>query len=433
MSPTLTSLEIRPSKLREATVTVPGSKSLSNRALVVAALASGQSRISGLLRADDTAVMLEALTKLGVKLTASGTDVTVTGQAGPLRADAAEVDVWFSGTTLRFLLPVLAAGHGEFLLTGRGRMLQRPIQDQLDALADLGATARSELDNGCPPVRLQANGISGGVTTVQGGKSSQYLSGLLLAAPLASGPVEIKVVGSLQSRPFVDLTLAVMRDFGIEVERQEYARFLVQPGAYQAADYRVEGDATAAGNFWVAAAVTGGRVTVTNVGSASAQGDTALLGVLEAMGCSVEYAGGGVTVTGPARGSLRGGDFDLNDFPDQALALAVAGLFTNSPLTIRNVSNMRLKETDRLAALASELQKIGADVTEGSDWLTVRPQPGYRPADVDTYEDHRMAMAFAVAGLRLPGIRIMDPGCVNKTYPDYWRDFSLLQTDEAQA
>ena len=431
MSATVESLEIRPEYSREATVTVPGSKSLSNRALVVAAVAEGESRISGLLRADDTKVMLDALAKLGVRLSADGTEATVSGHAGPIASQAAELDVNYSGTTLRFLLPLLAAGNGEFILTGRGRMLERPIQDQLDALKTLGADAASLNGNGCPPVRLVASGLNGGSTVVQGGRSSQYLSGLLLAAPLAAGPVEITVAGELQSKPFVDLTLGVMRDFGISVEREGHSRFLVRPGTYRAADYRVEGDATAAGNFWVAAAVTGSRVTVTNVGRESTQGDTALLGVLEKMGCTVSYQAGGVTVQGPGLGSLRGGEFDLNDFPDQALALAVAGLFTDSPLTIRNVPNMRIKETDRLAALATELRRIGAEVQEGSDSLTVRPGSRHGPADIHTYADHRMAMAFAVAGLRQPGIRILDPGCVDKTYPDYWRDFAALQQGAA--
>ncbi len=427
------SLEIRPYAARSTTVTVPGSKSISNRALVAAAVADGESRLRGLLKADDTDVMVRALRQLGVAVDTSGSDVLVRGVAGPLPAGNASVDVHYSGTTLRFLLPLLAAGRGEFVLTGQGRMLQRPIQDQLDALAELGVAASSISGNGCPPVSLQAAGLPGGRTTVAGDRSSQYLSGLLLAAPLAAGPTELTVTGELQSKPFVDVTLRVMKEFGVTVERDGYSRFTVQPSSYLGREYLVEGDATAAGNFWVAAAVTGTEVEVANVGSDSMQGDTALLTVLEQMGCRVVLSGSGSVVTGPPAGQLKGGDFDLNDFPDQALALAVAGLFTDSPLTIRNVSNMRIKETDRLEALATELRRLGAGVEEGPDWIRVSPQTAYRSARIETYSDHRMAMAFAVAGLVLPGITILDPACVDKTYPDYWRDFALLQAGSGVA
>lgn len=427
MSDTLSSLEISPGALAEATIAVPGSKSISNRALVIAAVAAGESRLHGLLDADDTTVMIRALRQLGVNVDRQPDVTTVTGQAGPLPAVAGNLDAGFSGTTVRFLLPLLAAGKGSFRVTGQGRMLSRPIEDQLEALRQLGVDARSEAGDGCPPVLIDTGGLQGGQVSVRGDLSSQYLSGLLLAAPLAGGPVTIDVTGTLQSKPFVDITTGVMQEFGVTVERNGHEQFTVQPAVYRPADFRIEGDATAAGNFWVAAAITGSKVTVANVGSSSLQGDKALADILGQMGCRVEWTETSCTVTGPGPGSLRGGSFDLNDIPDQSLALAVAGMFTDSPLTITNVANMRIKETDRLSALATELRRLGAVVQEGPDWLTVEPQASYRPAEIRTYDDHRMAMAFALPGLILPGVTILEPDCVNKTYPDYWRDFARLQ------
>jgi 3-phosphoshikimate 1-carboxyvinyltransferase len=276
-------------------------------------------------------------------------------------------------------------------------------------------------------VLIDAQGLQGGTASVAGDRSSQFLSALLMAAPYARNPVTINVTGELQSKPFVDMTIRLMQDFGVETARSGYDSFTVRPGHYRAREYSVEGDATSAGYFWVAAAVTGGRVKVTNVGSESSQGDRALAGVLERMGCQVRWTATSCEVQGPPPGELRGGTFDLNDIPDQALALAVAGLFTSGPLEITNVWNMRIKETDRLSALATELTKLGADVTEGSDRITVAAAPSYRPAEIATYGDHRMAMAFAIAGLRLPGVTILEPGCVAKTYPDFWTDWQALR------
>ncbi len=406
---------------------VPGSKSVSNRALLTAALADGESRLQGLLDADDTSVMISALRELGVAISWDGPDASVSGHGGTFRNSAATLDAGLSGTTMRFLLPALAAGQGTYTVTGQGSLLRRPIQDQLDTLRQLGADVRSEPDNGCPPVLLEASGLRGGAVSVSGALSSQYLSGLLLAAPLAAAETVITVEGELQSGPFVRVTLDVMRSFGIEVAHSGLHEFRISPGRYRARDFPVEGDATAAGNFWVAAAVTGGTVTVANVGSSSSQGDRALADVLAQMGCRVTWTGNSCTVEGPPPGELRGGSFDLNGIPDQALALAVAGLFTTTPLEITNVYNMRIKETDRIAALTTELRRMGAEVDEGPDWLRVHPQKAYRPAQIRTYDDHRMAMAFAVAGLVLPGITILDPGCVAKTYPGYWQDFAALQ------
>ena len=430
MSQPSESLEIVPGAVPSATIAVPGSKSVSNRALVIAAVAAGTSQLHGLLAAEDTEVMILALRQLGVSISQTDQVTTVAGHGGPLPSAGADLDAGLSGTTVRFLLPLVAAGSGRFRVTGRGSMLLRPVGDQLATLQGLGVNAWSEQGNGCPPVNIETSGLHGGEVTVSGDLSSQYLSGLLMAAPLARQPVKITVTGELQSKPFVDITLDVMRRFGVEVMRDGYASFTVEPGRYTAAELQIEGDATAAGNFWVAAAITGSTVTVSNVGSDSSQGDRALADVLGRMGCQVTWTAESCTVSGPPRGQLRGGDFDLNDIPDQALALAVAGLFTDGPLTIRNVANMRIKETDRLAAVATELRRLGAVVTDGPDWITVEPQAAYRPAEIRTYDDHRMAMAFALAGLNLPGVTILDPGCVAKTYPGYWQDFAQLQVEQ---
>lgn len=421
------SLELHPTGTPDFSLNVPGSKSISNRALPVAALASGTSLLRGLLQAEDTDVMLTALAALGFSISREGDVFRVTGQGGKFPVREANLDLRLSGTSIRFLTALLAAADGRYRLYGIERMHERPIGDLLTALNQLGANTRSENGDNCPPVLIDAHGLAGGRASVAGDLSSQFLSALLLTAPAAKQPVTLEVTGELQSKPFVDVTLRLMEDFGVSVERSGYARFMVQPGTYQARDYSVEGDATSAGYFWVAAAVTGGRVKVSNVGQASSQGDRKLADVLERMGCTVRWTADSCEVQGPPPGSLQGGTFDLNDIPDQALALAVAGLFTSTPLSITNVPNMRIKETDRLSALASELQKLGAGVTETADGLTVSAPTVPRAAGIHTYGDHRMAMSFAIAGLRLPGVTILDPGCVAKTYPDFWQDWQALQ------
>jgi 3-phosphoshikimate 1-carboxyvinyltransferase len=414
-------------------IAVPGSKSISNRALPVAALARGTTVLHGVLQAEDTEVMLAALRGLGFSVEQSGGEVRITGADGAVPAPEADLDMQLSGTSIRFLTALLATARGSYRLYGIERMHERPIGDLLDALNSLGADTHSEAGNGCPPVLVNARGLEGGTASVAGDRSSQFLSALLLAAPYARTPVTINVTGELQSRPFVDMTLKLMEDFGVTVNRSGYDTFSIRPGGFVARDYRVEGDATSAGYFWVAAAVTGGRVRVTNVGRNSSQGDRALADILGRMGCRVSWTDDSCEVQGPPPGELRGGSFDLNDIPDQALALAVAGLFTREPLEITNVWNMRIKETDRLSALAVELAKLGAGITESRDGITVSPAASYRPALIGTYGDHRMAMAFAIAGLRLPGVTIADPGCVAKTYPRFWSDWQKLRESAGAA
>jgi len=428
MSTLPATVTVGPQGAVDGTVRVPGSKSLTNRALVIAALADGVSRLSGTLVAEDSEVLVRALSSLGFRVEARGSRVDVHGLAGRVPARSADLDVRLSGTSMRFLTALCALGKGRYRLDGNARMRERPIQDLLSALEALGASARSEAGNGCPPVTVEARGLTGGGAEVAGGRSSQYLSALLMVAPYAASPVTLRVDGELQSKPFVDMTLGLMREFGVQVERDGYRAFHVPQASYRARALEVEGDAMAAGYFWAAAAVTGGRVTVANLGRRTGQGDARLAAVLEAMGCEVRWTDDTCEVRGPRNGRLKGGEFDLNDMPDQAQTLAAVALFAESKVVIDNVWNLRIKETDRLAALATELRRLGARVEEGEASLTVHPleRSRRRSVVIETYGDHRMAMAMAVVGARLPGVAIHDPGCVAKTYPSFFDDFLAL-------
>ena len=424
------SISITPKAKIDETLDVPGSKSLTNRAFVVASLADGISTLRGGLIAEDSEVMIKALNALGLivegpVISNQGTTFTVHGRGGNIPKNQAELDLRLSGTSIRFLTAMVALGQGKYKLDGNERMRQRPIQDLLGSLEKLGVKLGTEFETGCPPVVVEANGMKGGVTSVAGDRSSQFLSGLLMSAPYAKESVTIHVTGELQSKPFIDMTLKLMGDFGVSVERNGYASFTIHPQVYKARDYLIEGDAMAAGYFWAAAAITGGRVKVTNVGLTSVQGDKRLASVLEEMGCKVTWTDTTCEVVGTQ--NLKGGTFDLNDMPDQAQTLAVVGLFASSPVRIENVWNMRIKETDRLAALNVELTKFGAKVEEGQDYIVVHPLKNYpQSVDVATYGDHRMAMAFALAGLRIPNITIQDPACVAKTFPEFFDVLTAL-------
>ena len=419
-------LPISPKPPVDASLRVPGSKSLTNRALTIAALADGVSTLNGCLVAEDSEVMIAALRTLGLKVTQRGTTVTIAGQGGTIPATVAQLELRLSGTSVRFLTALVALGQGRYTLDGNERMRERPIQDLLNTLARLGVRAETAFETGCPPVIVEAAGLRGGAAEVSGSSSSQYLSALLMAAPYAAEPVTLAVTGELQSKPFIDMTLALMADFGVTVQRDGYVRFTVLTGVYRARTFEVEGDAMAAGYLWAAAAITGGRVRVENVGSRSVQGDKRLADVLAQMGCKVSWTDESCEVVAPE--TLRGGTFDLNDMSDQAQTLAVVALFADSPTRIENIWNLRIKETDRLSALYSELSKLGAHVEEGRDFLVVHPlsAKAAKPAEIETYGDHRMAMAFALAGLRLPGVVIQDPACVTKTFPDYFQVLAAL-------
>ncbi|MBN2024986.1 MAG: 3-phosphoshikimate 1-carboxyvinyltransferase [Pirellulales bacterium] len=418
-------LEIQPTGPVVGSIRPPGSKSLTNRALVCAALAKGRSRLAGALDSDDTRVMLDSLARLGIAARHDAREQTidVDGCAGRPPAQGAELYVANSGTTVRFLTALVALGRGTFRLDGNPRMRERPIQDLLRALAELGVYARSEAGTGCPPVVVEARGISGGRVAVPGDVSSQFLSGLLMAAPCAAAPVEIVVEGELVSKPYVNMTLAVMDAFGATARNDALRRFEIDaPRGYRATDYAIEPDASAASYFFAAAAITGGRVTVEGLSRESLQGDVAFCDCLARMGCRVEYGQNGITVAG---GALSGIEADMNAISDTAQTLAVVALFAQGPTLIHNVAHVRHKETDRLAALAAELRKLGAGVDEGPDRLRIAPA-ALGPAALDTYDDHRMAMSLALVGLRVPGVAIRQPGCVAKTYPGYFDDLARL-------
>jgi 3-phosphoshikimate 1-carboxyvinyltransferase len=404
----------------------PGSKSITNRALVCAALADGVSTLTGALDSEDTRVMIEGLGRLGIEIESrdGGKTLVVPGTGGQIPALEADLFCANSGTTIRFLTALATLGHGSFRLDGVERMRKRPIGDLLDALNRLGAHARSENDNGCPPVAVHANGLPGGTASVRGDISSQFLSGILMASPPARSPVELVVDGPLVSQPYVRMTLAVMRSFGAEVKTgPQLERFEIDaPQQYAAQEYAIEPDASAASYFWAAAAVTGGDVSVEGLSAASLQGDVAFVDALERMGCEVRRDAEAITVVGRA---LRGIDVDMNAISDTVQTLSVVALFAEGPTTIRNVGHIRHKETDRLAALAAELRKLGAAVTERDDGLTIHPAK-LQPATIDTYNDHRMAMSFALAGLRISGVRIENPACVDKTYPRFFDDLATL-------
>jgi 3-phosphoshikimate 1-carboxyvinyltransferase len=409
---------------------VPGSKSITNRALPIAALARGESELTGALFSDDTRYMAEALNQLGIQIESDEANdrFIVRGGNGTFPATTADLFIGNSGTTVRFLTAVLSLGHGEFRIDGIPRMRKRPIQPLLTALADLGSNATSEEGTGCPPVIVRANGLPGGTVTVPGDQSSQYFSALLIAAPYARDGVEILVEGDLVSKPYMPMTAGVMNAFGVgvELDQVDWKRFTVAPGQhYEGRAYHIEPDASNASYFFAAAAVTGGRVRVDGLGSTSTQGDLQFVRVLKAMGASVTIADNYTEVIGPPQGALRGVDLDLNAISDTAQTLAAIAPFALGPTTFRGVEHARLKETDRVAALATELRKMGQQIEERRDGLTITPQP-IVPADIDTYDDHRMAMSFGVATLRAPGLRILDPGCTAKTFPDFFQRLTAL-------
>jgi len=427
MSEAAEALPIAPRGPLDARVRVPGSKSLTNRALLVAALAEGDSELHGGLVSDDTRVMIEALRALGCALETGSEPWRVTGRAGQLRAPAHPIDVGNSGTTARFLTAAAALADGPVVIDGNARMRERPIDDLVEALTGLGVRCEILGRAGCPPVRVLGGGLPGGTTRIDARRSSQYVSAVLLAAPYAKSDVTLELVdGALVSRPYVDLTLQLMADFGARSDWSDPARLRIAAGRhYRGRRYEIEPDASSAAYPFCAVAIAGGRVRVEGIPSRSLQSDFLLLDVLARMGCEVTREPDAIEVRGPADGRLRGIDIDMNDLPDAVLALAVVALFAVGPTHIRNVANLRIKETDRLAALETELRKLGADARADRDALHITPGP-LRGAAIDTYDDHRMAMAFALAGLRVPGVAIRDPGCVSKTWPDYFRMLAAL-------
>lgn len=415
---------------------VPGSKSITNRALALAALSPGSTTLTGALFAEDTARMIDCLRVLGfyVDEEPARHDVTVHGR-GAIPASHAELFVGNSGTTARFITPVVALGHGEFILDGVPRMRERPMGDLLRALRELKVDAESLGANGCPPLRIRADGLHGGSCSVRADASSQFLSGLLLAAPLADGAATtIHVEGPILSAPYIHITVEMVRAFGGEVYVEDEGRTYVVPGRQaltSPAFYAVEPDASAASYFFAAAAITGGKVRVPGIGKDALQGDAAFVDVLEAMGCRVSRGEDFTEVEGT--GALRGVTWDMNAISDTVMTLAAVAPFADSPTVIENVAHIRHKETDRLAAVAAELTRLGVRVEERADGITIHPVAKVTPSVVRTYDDHRMAMAFALVGLRAPGVQIADPGCVAKTFPDYFARLNALVAGSRQS
>ncbi|WP_417914354.1 3-phosphoshikimate 1-carboxyvinyltransferase [Candidatus Electronema sp. JM] len=422
-------IEIIPAPALDAVVRVPGSKSLTQRALIAAALAEGESVLLGPLASEDTHYTMTALRQMGIAIDDSDPAAwQVRGCGGAIQTPAEDIFLGNNGTATRFLTSVAALGHGRFRIGGGERMAQRPIAPLMQALQGWQVRIASEAGTGCPPLRIEADGLAGGPTVLPEGKSSQYLSSLLLVAPYAKQPAALTVQGEVLSKPYVEMTLAVMRDFGIQVEAApSLAQFRIPQGCYQGTRYAVEGDASGASYFWAAAAVTGGKVIVANVPSPSLQGDANLVRLLERMGCAVCAAQGGITVHGPQL--LRGIEADMGDMPDVAPTLAVAAAFAQGTTVISNIAHLRIKECDRLAVMVSELRKLGVEAEEEHDRMIIHGKggAGLHGADIATHEDHRIAMCFAVAGLRVPGVRIHGEDCVVKSFPDFWDRWREMQ------
>ncbi len=409
-------------------VNVPGSKSLSNRALLLAALAEGETELTNLLDSEDIEHMLNALTKLGVsyRLSEDKTQCVVQGNGGAFNvAEPLELFLGNAGTAMRPLCAALAASNVDTVLTGEPRMEERPIGDLVDALREADAEVTYLKNEGFPPLQIKGKTLNGGEMSVDGSVSSQFLTALLMAAPLFSGDVTIRIKGELVSKPYIDITLDTMAKFGVTVKNDNYQTFTISGDAKYIAPgkFMVEGDASSASYFLAAGAIKGGTVRVTGIGQNSIQGDIRFADVLEAMGATVVWHDEYVEITGAP---LKGVNMDMNHIPDAAMTIATTALFAEGPTTMTNIYNWRVKETDRLAAMATELQKLGAKVEEGHDYIKVWPTDSLKHAEIDTYNDHRIAMCFSLVALSDTPVTINDPGCTRKTFPDYFTRFKTL-------
>jgi len=424
----MNTLTLEPIARVEGTVNLPGSKSVSNRALLLAALARGTTRLTNLLDSDDIRHMLNALKTLGVsyELSANKTECTVHG-LGRAFSSSEPVNLFLgnAGTAMRPLCAALCLSNGEFTLTGEPRMEERPIAHLVDALRQAGAHVHYLKKDGYPPLTIEGKGLWGGEVVIDGSVSSQFLTAFLMAAPLASGDVRIRIRGELVSKPYIDITLHIMKQFGVTVEHDDYQVFYVRgnqtyvsPGTFL-----VEGDASSASYFLAAGAIKG-KVRVTGIGKDSIQGDIRFADVLEKMGAKITW--GDDFIEAENVGELQAVDLDMNQIPDAAMTIATAALFANGKTAIRNIYNWRVKETDRLTAMATELRKVGAEVVEGHDFIEITPPAQLKHAAIDTYNDHRIAMCFSLVALSDTPVTINDPGCTSKTFPDYFTKFASV-------
>ena len=423
----MNTLTLKPISKIDGEINLPGSKSLSNRALLVAALAEGTTRITNLLESDDTRHMLNALKQLGIDYTLSEdkTECTIVGNAGVIHsAEKQELFLGNAGTAMRPLCAALCLGTGSYFLTGEPRMKERPIGHLVDALREAGAKISYQENEGYPPLLIEADGLSGGDVKIDGAISSQFLTALLLAAPMAKENMTITIIGELVSKPYIDITLHIMKEFGVDVVNDNYKIFRIKGGqTYKSVEtFMVEGDASSASYFLAAAAIKGGTVKVTGIGKNSIQGDVQFVDVLEKMGAVVEWGDEFVSVS---RGELHAIDMDFNHIPDAAMTIATTALFTEGTTTLRNIYNWRVKETDRLYAMATELRKVGAKVEEGEDYLKITAPTVLKHAAIDTYDDHRMAMCFSLLALDPASVTINEPECTAKTFPTY---FEVLES-----
>ncbi|MDF3127233.1 3-phosphoshikimate 1-carboxyvinyltransferase [Rheinheimera sp. 1928-s] len=423
-------LTLEPIAKVEGVVHLPGSKSISNRALLLAALAKGTTRITNLLDSDDVSHMLNALTALGVQfsLSADKTVCEITGVAGVFQhKEPLELFLGNAGTAMRPLTAALAVSNVDVTLTGEPRMYERPIGHLVDALLQWNADIEYLQHKDYPPLRIRGQALAGGKISIDGSVSSQFLTAVLMAAPLLSGDSEIVISGELVSKPYIDITLALMARFGVAVENKNYQSFVVKGNQqYQSpGDFLVEGDASSASYFLAAAAIKGGTIKVTGIGKNAVQGDIHFADALEAMGATVDWGYDYISVT---RNQLKGIDRDYNAIPDAAMTIATTALFAQGPTAIRNVYNWRVKETDRLNAMATELRKVGAEVEEGEDYILITPPAQLKHASIATYNDHRMAMCFSLVALSDTAVTIEDPDCTRKTFPQYFEVFSKLST-----
>jgi 3-phosphoshikimate 1-carboxyvinyltransferase len=402
---------------------VPGSKSYTHRILIASALSDGPCRLSNCLRSEDTLLTADALRAMGVGIVDDGDCFHVTGTAGRLAPSEKEIYLGNSGTSMRLLTGVAALGQGMYTLTGTPRMQERPIQDLMDGLAQIGVFSRSVKGTGCPPIEIQAGDLEGGDMALDCSLSSQFLSSVLLMAPLTRKGITVRMIRDLVSKPYVDMTVDIMERLGVQVERDGYQSFHV-PGnqTYAHGDYAVEPDCSQAGYFWGAAAITGKTIKVRNISEASRQGDVKFARVLEQMGCSVSYDDDGIAVTG---GPLKAVCVDMESMPDIVPTLAVVASFAEGTTEITNVAHLKEKECDRLNCVAIELIKMGIDARATDSGLIIRGG-NHVGAEIETYDDHRMAMCFAIAGLRVPGVIIRDEHCVKKSFPNFWEVFEGL-------
>ncbi|ECN2957859.1 3-phosphoshikimate 1-carboxyvinyltransferase [Salmonella enterica subsp. enterica serovar Typhi] len=423
------SLTLQPIARVDGAINLPGSKSVSNRALLLAALACGKTVLTNLLDSDDVRHMLNALSALGINYTLSAdrTRCDITGNGGPLRASGTlELFLGNAGTAMRPLAAALCLGQNEIVLTGEPRMKERPIGHLVDSLRQGGANIDYLEQENYPPLRLRG-GFIGGDIEVDGSVSSQLLTALLMTAPLAPEDTIIRVKGELVSKPYIDITLNLMKTFGVEIANHHYQQFVVKGGQqyHSPGRYLVEGDASSASYFLAAGAIKGGTVKVTGIGRKSMQGDIRFADVLEKMGATITWGDDFIACT---RGELHAIDMDMNHIPDAAMTIATTALFAKGTTTLRNIYNWRVKETDRLFAMATELRKVGAEVEEGHDYIRITPPAKLQHADIGTYNDHRMAMCFSLVALSDTPVTILDPKCTAKTFPDYFEQLARMST-----